>query len=78
MPEPKVCAYTRGACREVISRPALDYFFIYPSEQNVISETIRNSVTAVRKSSSLKLSTWEDMGATGQIILCEVCNPPTV
>jgi len=72
---PSFCEYAGEACDQTFGTSSnSDGFFIYPSDPELISSTIEESIPKFR--SVVKNKTWlswKDLGISGQIIFCKIC-----
>ena len=73
--EPLYCQYSAGKCDQSFSEmKESEAFFIYPSEPQMLANTINETVRQLQQHVSKKnWLSWEKLSNGGQIIFCEIC-----
>lgn len=72
---PTYCQYPAGPCDQSFQGLSRTHvFFLYPNKPEFISYTIEEAIRTIRTCQpSLKLLSWKEMGVSGQIIFCRIC-----
>jgi hypothetical protein len=72
---PSFCEYSVGPCDQSFQNlRESEALFLYPSEPEIITATIEESVRLLRRSGGdIMWTTWRDLGVSGQIIFCQIC-----
>jgi len=72
---PNYCQYASGPCDQGFSLSAeIGTFFIYPSEPDLISNSIELAIEELRKvKPSHPWTSWRNLNIAGKIIFCEIC-----
>src|SRR5690348_10930963 len=72
---PLYCEYAAGPCDQNFDDATRSHgLFLYPSEPQIIANTIEAAVLELgRVASDKKWTTWKHLGITGQIIFCQIC-----
>lgn len=72
---PLYCEYAAGPCDQSFDdAPRSHGLFLYPSEPQIIANTIESAVLELSRVASEKnWTSWKHLGITGQIIFCQIC-----
>jgi hypothetical protein len=72
---PSFCEYAGEACDQIFGTSSIsDGFFVYPSDPELISNTIEESIPKFKSAIKNKIwISWKDLGISGQIIFCKIC-----
>lgn len=70
---PAFCQYASGKCDQTFDGTSpLDAFFLYPSQQPIIAETIEEAINKLR-GIPLTVAGWKDLHPAGKVIFCAIC-----